>query len=99
LVREIRAKSDAPVWHENEDGRFALKITRAGREAIMMVGGGRIPLELLSISEGTRGAGSGTVFFINSEVRTARGKFRGAEPRRRRGNRDRLEPDYGKIRA
>ena len=34
FVREIRAKADAPVWHENEDGRFALKITRAGREAI-----------------------------------------------------------------
>jgi uncharacterized protein DUF3489 len=34
LAREIRAKADAPVWHENEDGRFALKITRAGREAI-----------------------------------------------------------------
>jgi hypothetical protein len=34
LVREIRAKTDAPVWQENEDGRFALKITRAGREAI-----------------------------------------------------------------
>jgi hypothetical protein len=34
LVREIRAKPDAPVWHENDDGRFALKITRAGREAI-----------------------------------------------------------------
>jgi hypothetical protein len=34
LVREIRAKTDAPVWHENEDGRFALKITRAGREAM-----------------------------------------------------------------
>jgi hypothetical protein len=34
LAREIRAKADAPVWHENEDGRFALKITKAGREAI-----------------------------------------------------------------
>lgn len=34
LMREIRAKADAPVWHENEDGRFALKITKAGREAI-----------------------------------------------------------------
>jgi hypothetical protein len=34
LAREIRAKADAPVWHENEGGRFALKITRAGREAI-----------------------------------------------------------------
>jgi DNA-binding MarR family transcriptional regulator len=34
LVREIRAKADAPVWHENDDGRFALKLTRAGREAI-----------------------------------------------------------------
>jgi hypothetical protein len=34
LIREIRAKADAPVWHENDDGRFALKITRAGREAI-----------------------------------------------------------------
>jgi hypothetical protein len=34
LVREIRAKADAPVWQENEDGRFALKITKAGREAI-----------------------------------------------------------------
>jgi hypothetical protein len=34
LVREIRAKADAPVWHENEDGRFALKITKAGRQAI-----------------------------------------------------------------
>ena len=34
LVREIRAKANAPVWHENDDGRFALKITRAGREAI-----------------------------------------------------------------
>jgi hypothetical protein len=32
--REIRAKADAPVWHENDDGRFALKITKAGREAI-----------------------------------------------------------------
>jgi hypothetical protein len=34
LVREIRAKADAPVWHENDEGRFALKITKAGREAI-----------------------------------------------------------------
>jgi hypothetical protein len=34
LVREIRAKAGAPVWRENDDGRFALKITRAGREAI-----------------------------------------------------------------
>jgi hypothetical protein len=34
LGREIRAKADAPVWHENDDGRFALKITKAGREAI-----------------------------------------------------------------
>ena len=34
LAREIRAKADAPVWHENDDGRFALKITRGGREAI-----------------------------------------------------------------
>ena len=34
LAREIRAKADAPVWHENDDGRFALKITKAGREAI-----------------------------------------------------------------
>jgi hypothetical protein len=34
LAREIRAKADAPVWHENEDDRFALKITKAGREAI-----------------------------------------------------------------
>jgi hypothetical protein len=34
LAREIRAKSDAPVWHENDDGRFGLKITKAGREAI-----------------------------------------------------------------
>jgi hypothetical protein len=33
-VREIRAKADAPVWHENDEGRFALKITRAGRETI-----------------------------------------------------------------
>lgn len=34
LVREIRAKANGPVWHENDDGRFALKITKAGREAI-----------------------------------------------------------------
>jgi hypothetical protein len=34
LVRQIRAKADAPIWHENDDGRFALKITKAGREAI-----------------------------------------------------------------
>jgi hypothetical protein len=33
LAREIRAKAGAPVWHENDDGRFALKITNAGREA------------------------------------------------------------------
>ncbi|MBV9065017.1 MAG: DUF3489 domain-containing protein [Methylobacteriaceae bacterium] len=33
-ARETRAKTDAPVWHENDDGRFALKITKAGREAI-----------------------------------------------------------------
>jgi hypothetical protein len=34
LMREIRAKANAPIWHENDDGRFALKITKAGREAI-----------------------------------------------------------------
>jgi len=34
LAREIRAKADAPVWRENDDGRFALKITKVGREAI-----------------------------------------------------------------
>jgi hypothetical protein len=34
LAREIRAKADAPVWLENDYGRFALKITRAGRAAI-----------------------------------------------------------------
>ena len=34
LMREIRTKADAPVWHENDDGRFALKITKAGRDAI-----------------------------------------------------------------
>jgi hypothetical protein len=34
LAREIRAKADAPVWHANHEGRFALKITRAGRETI-----------------------------------------------------------------
>jgi hypothetical protein len=34
LVREIRAKADAPVWYKNDNGLFALKITRAGREAI-----------------------------------------------------------------
>src|ERR1700716_225911 len=34
LVREIRAKADAPIWHQNDDGRFALKISKAGREAI-----------------------------------------------------------------
>jgi hypothetical protein len=34
LVREIRAKVDAPVWQESEEGRFALKITKAGRHAI-----------------------------------------------------------------
>jgi hypothetical protein len=33
LARGIRAKADAPLWHENDDGRFALKITKAGREA------------------------------------------------------------------
>jgi hypothetical protein len=33
-LREIRARADAPVWDENDDGRFALKITKAGREAI-----------------------------------------------------------------
>jgi hypothetical protein len=30
LVREIRAKADAPVWHENDDGRFALKDHEGG---------------------------------------------------------------------
>ena len=34
LSPEIAQKADAPVWHENDDGRFALKITKAGREAI-----------------------------------------------------------------
>jgi hypothetical protein len=34
LAREIRAKADAPAWHENADGRFALKITWAGRGPI-----------------------------------------------------------------
>src|SRR3954452_12573867 len=39
LVREIRAKADVPVWHENHDGRFALKITKpaARRSASRMI--------------------------------------------------------------
>ena len=34
FVREIRAKLDAPVWREDENGRFALKILKAGKDAI-----------------------------------------------------------------
>ena len=33
FVKEIRAKADAPVWREDEDGRFALKVLKAGRLA------------------------------------------------------------------
>ena len=33
FVKEIRAKLDAPVWREDEDGRFALKLLKAGRLA------------------------------------------------------------------
>ena len=34
FVREIRAKLDAPVWREDESGRFALKILKAGKDVI-----------------------------------------------------------------
>ena len=34
LVREIRAKADAPVWHEMTTAGSRFKITRAGRDAI-----------------------------------------------------------------
>ena len=35
LVRELRAKGDAPVWREDEAGkRFSLKILKAGRAAM-----------------------------------------------------------------
>ena len=35
LVREVRAKADAPVWRRNEEGRAcALIVTKLGREAI-----------------------------------------------------------------
>ena len=34
FVKEIRAKRDAPVWREDEEGRFALKILKAGRAAV-----------------------------------------------------------------
>ena len=33
FAKEIRAKRDAPVWREDEEGRFALKILKAGRAA------------------------------------------------------------------
>ena len=35
LVREVRAKGDAPVWREDEQGRaYGLKILKAGRVAM-----------------------------------------------------------------
>ncbi|GAC1554898.1 MAG: hypothetical protein NVS2B5_15080 [Beijerinckiaceae bacterium] len=34
LMREVRTKPGMPIWRENEDGRFSLLVTRAGREAI-----------------------------------------------------------------
>ena len=35
LVREVRAKGDAPVWREDEQGRaYGLKILKAGRAAM-----------------------------------------------------------------
>ena len=34
FVKEIRARGDAPVWREDEDGRFALKVLKAGRAAV-----------------------------------------------------------------
>ena len=35
LVREVRAKSDAPAWREDEHGRaYGLKILKAGRAAM-----------------------------------------------------------------
>ncbi len=36
LVREVRAKGDAPVWREDEQGRaLGLKILKAGRAAML----------------------------------------------------------------
>ncbi len=34
LMKEIRAKGDAPLWRDDEDGRYALKILKAGRTAL-----------------------------------------------------------------
>ena len=33
FVKEIRAKGNAPVWREDDDGRFALRVLKAGRLA------------------------------------------------------------------
>src|SRR5260370_26995013 len=41
FAREVRAKTDMPVWRRNEDGRpDALIISKLGREAIKMTGQG-----------------------------------------------------------
>jgi hypothetical protein len=34
LVQEVRARKDAPVWHDKTDEAFALKLTAAGLNAI-----------------------------------------------------------------
>jgi hypothetical protein len=65
LLREIRAKAEAPVWHENDEGRFALKITKAGREAIGVDGeveeaasSSAMPAAPKSKKEATKAAGA-----------------------------------------
>ena len=45
LVREVRAKGDAPVWREDEQGRaYGLKILKAGRAAMPVDAAAASPL-------------------------------------------------------
>ena len=47
LVREVRAKSDAPAWREDEQGRaYGLKILKAGRAAMPADEASAAPLAL-----------------------------------------------------
>jgi hypothetical protein len=87
LAREIRAKADAPVWHENGDGRFALKITRAGREAIGVdeeeaedAGSSASPPPSKSKKAATKAAGAkGTAKKSEARTRSAAPRKSGAE--------------------
>ena len=98
LAREIRAKADAPVWHENDEGRFALKITGAGREAIGVDDAeAQEPAPLSGTPAAPRSKPRGSKPAAKMDAQNSPAARKKANGRRERGRR--LEASPTKIRA